>query len=126
MAPRLARSVNPSRRRNASAASGRRELHRGLSRKEEGILGIRASPEVNQAAGLSGRTAANSNSRSRARRAEASAVIDASEGGRDGRVVDGGGLEKRIGPSDEFANFPVKSARGARYGSIIEFRPVVS
>ena len=45
---------------------------------------------------------------------------------RDGRVVDGGGLEKRIDRSAEFANFPVKSPRHARYGSMIEFRPVVS
>ena len=45
---------------------------------------------------------------------------------RDGRVVDGGGLEKRIDRFVEFANFFVKSARGARYGSMIELRPVAS
>ena len=33
---------------------------------------------------------------------------------RDGRVVDGGGLEKRIGRFVEFANFFVKSARSVR------------
>jgi hypothetical protein len=33
---------------------------------------------------------------------------------RDGRVVDGGGLEKRIGLRAKFANFPVESARRAR------------
>jgi hypothetical protein len=53
-------------------------------------------------------------------------LMYACEGGRDGRVVDGGGLEKRIGRSVEFANFPVKCARHARYGSMIELRPVVS
>jgi len=45
---------------------------------------------------------------------------------RDGRVVDGGGLEKRIDRFVEFANSFVKSARGARYGSMIELRPVAS
>ena len=45
---------------------------------------------------------------------------------RDGRVVDGGGLEKRIDRFVEFANSFVKSARGARYGSMIEVRPVAS
>jgi len=44
----------------------------------------------------------------------------------DGRVVDGGGLEKRIDRFVEFANSFVKSARGAKYGSMIELRPVVS
>jgi hypothetical protein len=45
---------------------------------------------------------------------------------RDGRVVDGGGLEKLIVRFFEFAIFPAKSAGDARWRLMIESRPVVS
>jgi hypothetical protein len=45
---------------------------------------------------------------------------------RDGRVVDGGGLEKLNGQFSEFAIFPANSARYGRWGSMIESRPVAS
>jgi hypothetical protein len=46
--------------------------------------------------------------------APSSLALHAREGGRDGRVVDGGGLEKLIGPFVEFAIFTAKSARHVR------------
>jgi len=53
-------------------------------------------------------------------------VMEACEGGRDGRVVDGGGLENLIERFSEFAIFRLKSARHARDASTIGSRPVVS
>ena len=58
--------------------------------------------------------------------AEASLMMYACEGGRDGRVVDGGGLETLIGDFLELAIFPLKAARDARWGSKIESCPVAS
>jgi hypothetical protein len=55
--------------------------------------------------------------RRRACHAEASAVVDAGEGGRDGRVVDGGGLENRymlIGFSLHAAAIPAIGTYGVR------------
>ncbi len=44
---------------------------------------------------------------------------------KDGRVVDGGGLENLIGHSFDFAILRLNSARHARYASVIGSRPVV-